>query len=460
MATLDFKIQNGSGISGNEVFIGFWGSDLNATINGVPMKSIQESTWYKLSEIDSFVIGVTTSGRIYVAYYDPFSPTAAGGEPSIVAPNSPAYKKRFDKFELTFDGSHYGVADLTAIDYWSIPMSLETEKGGAKIDSLDGVKVGSTANEIHTSLSKLSNPVQSGKTGQEIIEAFANVGQPLAQGIQDQLENPASGLVTDDSGNFVRIIGPNTYPAFGHPASDPAKNLPPGLPFMPYNTFLEYFQYLIDTFGPGKATPSGFSQLGGGKIAQLAGEFTGSSAGSGPPCEDQTYKLWASIDNNFNLTIEGTGSKVGAIKMTITKWDLLNPAATYGGNPTFSLNGNAPQTPQNDIYAHILGDFFAGLNIGAIGSSVTVGEKVVGEMPSSEWFSTLPKAGYLFDKLWGGQVTNYWNQWAQELNPRSDAYNFAYAERFSAPQISIDPSAVDTLTLILLDADVTSSPNV
>jgi hypothetical protein len=452
MTTLNFKVRNGSGISDDEVFIGFWGSDLNAMINGAQMKSIQDSAWYKLSGIESLVISVKTSGRFYVAYYDPFSPTASGGEPSIVAPNSPAYKKRFDKFELTFDGSPYGVADLTAIDFWSIPMSLATEKGGAEVASLDGVKVGSTAGEIYTTLSKLSNPVQSILTGQEIIEAFAGAGHPLAQGIQDQLKKPAPGLVTDDSGNFVRIIGPNTYPPFG----DPANNLPPGLPFTPYNTFLEYFQYLIDTFGPGKATPPGFSHLGGGRVAQLAGEFTGSAAGSGPSYRQQTYNLWASVGDNFNLTIDGTGTVVGDIKMTITKWDLLNPAATYGGNPTFSLNGGAPQTPQNDLYAHILGDLFAGLNIGAIGSSVKVGGKVVGEMPSSEWFSTLPKAGYLFDKLWGGRVTNYWNQWAQELNSRSDAYNFAYAERFSAPQISINPAAADTLTLILLNANVTS----
>jgi hypothetical protein len=450
MATLNFKINNGSGIPSDKIFIGFWGSDLNATVNGAPMKSIEDSTWYKLSEIESFVMQATTSGRIYVAYNDTFSPVN-GGEPSIVAPNSPAYNKRFDKFELTFDGSPYGVADLTAIDFWSIPMSLETEKDGQKVGSLDGVKAGSTANEIYSKLSKLSNPVQSIATGQAIIKAFAAAGNALAQGIQDQLTNPASGLVTDNS-NFVRIIGPNTYPPFG----DPTNNLPPGLPFTPYNTFLEYLQYLINTFGPGTATPSGFTQLGGGKIAHLAGEYVGSTAGSGPPYERQSYDLWASIDNNFNLSIDGTGSIVGNIKMTITKWNLLNPSATYGGNPEFSLNGGAPQTPQNNLYAGILGDFFAGLNIGAIGSSVTVDGTVVGDMTSSEWFSKLPKSGDLFDKLWSGNVTNYWNQWSQVLNPLSDAYNFAYAERFSAPQLSINPSTVDTLTLILLNADVTS----
>lgn len=450
MPTLHFRITNNSGISSDKVFIGFWGPDLNATINGDSMKSIEDSTWYKLSEIETFVMGATTSGRIYVAYNGTFSPIG-GGMPSIVAPNSPAYHTRFDLFELTFDGTPYGVADLTAIDAWSIPMSLETEKDGQKVGSLDGVKAGSTLNEIYTNLSNLSNPAQSIATGQAIINAFAAAGNPLAQGIQDQLNNPAPGLVTDNN-NFVRIIGPNSYPPFG----DPANNLPPGLPFTPYNTFMEYLQYLISTFGPGTAVPSGFSQLGDGKIAHLAGEYGGSTAGSGGPFEQQSYDLWASIDDNFNLAIAGTGSVVGDIEMTITKWNLLNPAATYGGNPQFSLNGGAPQSPQNNLYAWILGDFFAGLNIGAIGSSVKVGGAVVGEMTSSEWFSKLPQSGDLFDKLWDSNVTNYWNQWAQVLNSRSDAYNFAYAERFSAPQLSINPDEVDTLTLILLDADVTS----
>ena len=43
MSTLNFKIKNSSGISSEEVYIGFWGPDLNATLNGAPMQSIQES---------------------------------------------------------------------------------------------------------------------------------------------------------------------------------------------------------------------------------------------------------------------------------------------------------------------------------------------------------------------------------------------------------------------------------
>ena len=78
------------------------------------MRSIAEGTWYRLSDIEHLVMEPTTSGRIYLAYHEPFSITAQGGLPSFLAPSSPAYRKRFDKFELTFDGSPHSVADLTA----------------------------------------------------------------------------------------------------------------------------------------------------------------------------------------------------------------------------------------------------------------------------------------------------------------------------------------------------------
>ncbi len=256
--------------------------------------------------------------------------------------------------------------------------------------------------------------------------------------------------MTNTKGEFVRIIGPNSYP----PVGDPLTNQVPGLPFTPYNTFLDYFQYLVNTFGPNTTAPTGFSKLGNGKIAHISGNYGGSTAGTSTAYQAQSYDLWASVDNDLNLTIKGSCSLVGDVTMTVSALNMLNPEAVYGGNPTFSLNGGSDQTPGNDIYAWIFGDFFAGLNIGAIGSATVVEKMVVGEMTSSQWFSNLPTKGDLFNKLWGTGVTNYWNQWAQELNSRSDAYNFAYAERFSAPQLSLNPATVDTMTLTLLNAEV------
>lgn len=442
MSSLNFTVNNQSGISTDNIFIGFWGSTLNATINGSAMNANQ---WYQLSSITSMELNATTSGRIYVTYQDSSTTPTFSPNDSILAPGSDAYNQCFDKFELTFDGSVFGVADLTAIDFWSIPMSLQTQKGGNNVAELYGVKSGSTVNDIYNGLQALSNPIQSGSTASAIISAFNSAGNPLPAGIQTALQSPASGVVTSN-GSFVRIIGPNSYPPFGVPS----QNQLPGLPFTPYNTFMQYLQYLINTFGPGTTPPAPFTQLGNGKIAHMQGNYGGSTAGSGPAYDAQSYDLWASIDNNFNLTLSGNGSVVGSITMAISEWNLLDPASTYGGNPNFSLNGGALQSPQNNLYAWILGDFFAGLNIGALGSAVTVGGNVVGEMTSSQWFSVLPTAGMLFTSLWGSGVTNYWNQWAATLNPISDAYNFAYSERFSAPQISLNPANVDTLNLILL----------
>lgn len=447
--SLNFKIKNNSGIDNTKVFIGFWGQTLNAEINGSAMIP---NKWYTLSKITSFVFDVTTSGRIYVAYNETFTPTG-NTIPSVLTPSSDGYNKRFDKFELTFDGTEYGVADLTAIDFWSIPMSLETSLNGVtNAKKLEGIKKGSSYEDISNVLTNLSNPIQSSGTATAVINAFKANNNALPQGIQDDLNSPHTGLINNASNDFVRIIGPNSYPPFGEPneAVSGTNMHYPGLPFTPYNTFLDYFTYLKDTFGPSK-TSKKLTTLGNGKIACIKGEYGGSTEGTTPSYQKQSYNLWASIDDNDTLTIKGSGSVIGTIEMYVTKWDLLNPAAAYGGSPSFSLTkGGTKETSKNNIYAWIFGDFFAGLNIGAIGSSVQLNNVAVGDMNSSEWFAKLPSEGLLFNKLWTGGETNYWNQWAKELNDRSDAYNFSYAERFSAPQISLNPAKADTLTVELL----------
>ncbi len=446
-SSLTLEVVNNSGIDSKNVFIGFWGKSLNAQLNESAMAP---NTWYKLSEVTSLSLLTTTSGRFYIAYNDTFTPNG-DAIPSVLTPSSDGYNKRFDKFELTFDGSPYSVADLTAIDFWSIPMSLSTSlKGVENSFKLHGLDKGVSGNDVYTALKGLSNPVQSTTTANDIISSFKKADHVLAAGIEQNLTSPATGLVTNSSGDFVRIIGPNTYPPFGEPNS----NQVPGLPFTPYNTFLDYIDYLIDNFGPNRI-PKQHDKIGDGRIAHISGEYGGSNHGRGKLYDKQSYDVWAHIDQNGDLHLTGTGSKAGAIDLYVSKWDLLNPAAIYGGSPQYALQkGGTKHSPGNDIYAWVFGDFFAGLNIGAIGSSVKNGDDVIGDMPSQQWFNDLPKAGLLFDKLWPSSVTNYWNQWAQVLNGMSDAYNFAYAERFSAPQISIAPASADTLTLTLLPAAV------
>ncbi|WP_372097264.1 hypothetical protein [Tistrella mobilis] len=448
MASITLTVTNNSGTPDTDVYLGFWGSSLSATINGAAMTA---QTWYALSKITSFTIEDTTSGRIYVAY----SATSCTIDPnaSILTGNDDI----FDKFELTFDGTPTGCADLTAIDFWSIPMSLEASFQGTSTGSLAGLTGSTTAADVYTALAALSDPVQSTPAAKAVIAAFAADGNPLPAGVSQQLLNPASGVVTDGSGNFVRIIGPNSYPPFGSPSTDAL----PGLPATPYDTFLSYYDALIETFGPKTTAPvPGFTSLGGGTIALIKGNFAGNDQETGPTYEAQTYDLTASIDAAGTITLSGSTGQFSTVTITIDRWNLLNPAASYGATPSFSLNGGALQTPGNDVWGWVLGDLFAGLNIGAIGSAVTVqgsgGTIAVGDMASSDWFSTLPGQSLLFAALWPTGITNHWNQWAAALNPCSQAYNFAFAERFSAPQLNLNPASVDTLTVTLLDRTVTS----
>lgn len=442
--TLNFTIKNSSGLPSDQVYLCFTGKPVEGTIDGEPIKP---ETWIQLKTIEgkSIVFTDKTVGCRFYVYYgsDPNFSVAH----SILAPDkNSAFDKCFDKIELTFDGSEHGCADLTAIDFWSIPMNLTTTKGKEVVQKLWGIREGHSANQILTSLHALCNPPQSSTTRDSLKNAFTS----LPDGISYQIDHPSPGLIANGSA-FVRIIGPNPYPPFGNPPSGTF----PGFPFIPYDTFESYFQYLVDTFGPGKNPVSPFTQLGNGKIAHLKGLFAGVKKDGVDPTDlekKQAYDFWAVIDQDCNLTISGKSDLIDKITIQIKKWDLLAPASSYGGNPQFSLNGGHPQSPANDLYAWILGDFFAGLNIGALGSAVLVGNVPVGEMPSQEWFKQLPAQKLLFDKLWpaGVEKRNHWNQWAEVLYPVSDAYGFAYAERFSAPLINLDPNKVDTLELELL----------
>ena len=438
-----------------KVNIGFIGTGSVTKTDGTVLKFIDEGcpetggfagNWYTYSDLSAGVETSNFSGRVYVCYNGAWAPQSAGYEPSSISPSDPNFNIRYDKFEMTFDGSVYSCADLTAIDFWAIPMSLKSTKGGAKVSEILGVKPGSSNNDIYTALKGLSNPIQSTATATELTKEFK------AAGMNPPALIPVSGVVMNGS-DFVRVIGPNSYPPFGNPQ----KKQMMGLPFTPYNTFMDYLNYLITTFGPSTTKGSTITGLGQGKIATLSGHYAGK--GKNPTTnitKPQDYNLDVTIDNDMNITLTGSGTVAGTIEMHFSKWDLLNPAGMYGGNAKFSLGSSTTtQSPENDIYAWLCGDLFAGFNIGAIGCATKVNNNVVGTLPSSEWFSNL-NSGNMFGHLWPNHA-NFYNQWAAELVTRSDAYNFAYAERFSAPQLNLNPANVDTLVVEFLNIDVTNA---
>ncbi len=332
---------------------------------------------------------------------------------------------RYDKMELTFNGNPADVADLTSIDYWSIPMQLETYLNGTIVQTDNGIKTGMTSYEIYTQLNALTATPQSG---------LANALPALVPGNFTQQPNqPGTG--------FARIIGPSSYPPIG------------GVPVTPYNLFEAYLNSLIQNFGPNTTVGKTIPELGNGNIATIAGQFNGvgPNVPTSGPQSAQAYNLTASIDTSGDITLSGTvGSVSGTTTMVYKKSDLINPSGIYGANAPFSLNGGASQNPANDVYGWITGDLLAGLNIGAIGSETVINKTMVGAMTSTDWFTISNTS--LFSNL-QNSPSNY-NQYAATLQKLSDAYNFAYSDRFSPVLVSLNPATVDTLQISLLTAIV------
>ncbi|HEY8036681.1 MAG TPA: beta-1,3-glucanase family protein [Methylobacter sp.] len=451
MKTLKLTFSNNSGENDSQVSIGFLSPP--AAISTTSIQNCKDGStiypldngngpypfagnWYTLDELSEGVsITAFSGGRVYVAYGTPWTIQHVGYEPGQ-AVTDPNFYLRYDKIEMTFSGSPYDVADLTSIDYWSIPMTLKTFLSGKQIQTVSGLLPGVTTQKLFQALNALTTPPASGLPGPGGID-----GTPIPALVPGQYQvyptGPAPGTA------FARIIGPSSYPPI-YPA-------PGAIPVQPYPLFHDYLSFLLEAFGPGTVT-SLIPTLGNGVIATIAGNFAG--VGSPVPLSGsqskQTYNLAATIDNNLDITLTGTVSSDPTITTTMLFKidDLLNPAGIYGGNAPFYLNGATTATNLgNDVYGWICGDLFAGLNIGAVGSSTSYNGTIVGALPSESWFFGKLPSALFFNWLQPNNL--YYNQWAATLAKYSQAYNFAFTDRFAPVLASLNPENIDTLQIVL-----------
>ncbi|AOY80603.1 beta-1,3-glucanase family protein [Moorena producens JHB] len=427
---------NNSKVDNSAVYIGFvTGVSTVSIVNlkdSTPIKSVEDvdgaypakGNWYSLDQLPSGIGIKSFSGRIYVCYTKPWEVQRKGYEPAQ-AVNDPNLFLRYDKMELTFTGASADVANLTSIDYWSIPMSLNKLYEGKVVQTAKGLLPNVTTQEVYDALNKLTTPPVSGldKTWPALV--------------------PGQWPDSPSDATFARIVGPSSYP--------PVE----GIPVTPYDLFKDYLNYLLTKFGPDTIKgDGGVPNLGNGVIAHIVGDF----AGVGPnvpskgPQSKQTYTLEAIIDQDLNITLTGTVSGVtGNTTMLYKNVDLLNPSGIYGGNTPYCLNGASKLTyPLNDVYGWIGGDLFSGLNIGAVGSTAKSSEGIVGGLNSQLWFK-LPISSFFANMQPNYQ---YYNQWAAALSKLSEAYNFPYSDRFAHVFVSLNPKDVDTLEIVLEDATV------
>lgn len=125
-------------------------NNLSATINGVPL--VAKKSYSFLEAKSGINVQYNIGGRIYFSLETPLD----GSTPP--EPNNstiPSYYTRFDKVELTYAPDNpYSVANLTIIDFFSIPICLKTYKNGSVVESLDVFVDGET---MANSLAKITD---------------------------------------------------------------------------------------------------------------------------------------------------------------------------------------------------------------------------------------------------------------------------------------------------------------
>jgi hypothetical protein len=228
----------------------------------------------------------------------------------------------------------------------------------------------------------------------------------------------ALGALTDynpniviDRSKFVRVIGPGLAPSGA------------------YDDFSEYLSYMKSWKG----------------TTTIAGTFGGSGGGTSPEYQKQSYKLTADFSRGSEVVLSGSGTVVGALKISLPLAGLMAPTGIYGANPPYSVNGAPEITGGNQMYTWITADLLAGMAVGAVGSEAKLPTRV-GELPSSAWWSL--KRSDLYAVL--QKNAKHYNQYSAALNPISDAYGFAYTDRFKYTTMSLAPSVADTLVLEIL----------
>jgi len=191
---LNIKINNQSG---HQVFVKFIGSPLVVDKNNFSIAS---------GGTDSTKLTEVSAGRILVSYDKALS----SNEPDGANPGDADYQTRFDKVELSFKPGAGGKANLTAVDFYSIPMVLDTEIEGTTIDHLT-LANGKTGKDVEAALSGvILDRTQAVIEGGGVIKRFlAPVKAPGAYLNFDSFLDTLNG-------STLKIVG--TF--FGTPTAD------------------------------------------------------------------------------------------------------------------------------------------------------------------------------------------------------------------------------------------------
>ncbi|MCT0224872.1 calcium-binding protein [Synechococcus sp. CS-1328] len=201
---------------------------------------------------------------------------------------------------------------------------------------------------------------------------------------------------------------------------------------------------------------------------------------------------------SLSLSVGPSGSPPSSVSLTVetaglaspgftpdTSWTTLSqPAGIYGANSGYTISGISGANSgfnqsyvslENDVFGWAVGDLLAALNTGLVGSPVIdpTTDQPIGES-SSNWFTstTNPYVNGLWgEDAWeqpdgspfmfnGEPIDDFWNTWAYDLQGLTDAYGFAFSDRFAEGillSFNPPPPNPDALYPVLLEVIIGDS---
>ncbi|BCU78223.1 hypothetical protein llg_29380 [Luteolibacter sp. LG18] len=429
LAGVDLTFDNLSGLPPAEVHVMFGGmstADFSGTCHG---QALEVKRDYTLADFGGQPVTISRlwGGKIFISY----GAGLIAGSPHPGYPDfqplsgDPATKVRWDKIELSYwDGHHSGV-NLSAADFYSIPMAVTTTRAGAPVKSIGWSKV-TPSRTVYRRLVELTDG--SATQSNCLVEA---AGTAIPYGVSVPVNGVEKKLVRIISPANVRLDQPNPYPAIAVPVGSTA--------------------WITGTYGG----------VGGNATATLPGIAYAW----------QTYDFTSRVAANGDLMLTGSGSLTGNVVLTVKAGDVAQ--GMYSSAPPYYLSstGSLAHDNTNCVYDAVLSDVIAAYNLGLVSTTTpdprpqaNVSGLPMGTMTSDAWFSRGPQYGlnpqlkpaWLFGFLQADPAR--YNRYASYLSSVTDAYSFPYTDKTAAPFLELltpgqEATAPTGMTITLLPDD-------
>jgi hypothetical protein len=394
--------------SGANAYLTFGNAAPTGTYKGNPLNSTTSYLVPKSGELTGMNLTDFRAGRLLFSLGTPLCPGNGCNNPDFQNGGGPGTAIRWDKVELTLDGTPSASANLSSTDFFGLRLGMTNFKTGS------------------------STPFQTVGWNSDAVTVFQDLGQLVKKvgAVKDPfvVVTGPNGVSAPGLGKVLRIISPSTVP----PTSTNS-----------YPSLQAYVNYVKSQ----KITTN------------VTGQYTGRGNPPSNPFKPQSYNFNATILANGDLQLVGTSSAVaGQVTILIKSADLLT--GLLGTNPPYTVGGTPESIGTNNVYSTVVRDILGGFDLGLVGSDAinpNTGHKYRND-PTQSWY--VPTVGedhaYAYAQPSGSACntstkpsTVCYNQYAGTIADLGDSYGFPFTDLLGHPLVSLDPSVINRLDITI-----------